>query len=527
MSRHASFSAPHPVLPGRRNSWAEEKEADKQAAKHGEASHGGSVSGGGGGGGDCSSSSKSSSMMTLGEMSMRALRARFAVLKAVNRLVKGAVRLVDLTRVEEGSMAYLLAYWKALLFPQVKDALFNTSLTLSAASDDPPTIRLNRGTSPPANRKKERTLLYQMMEVVERKGFTLRDVGGPGEDKQSWICELEGEGGTDYGGLFRESLREMCAELQSGEGSLQLLVQCPNQRVASGSNQDKWLPNPRSKSATEMKMFRLVGKLMGAAIRTGCCLELDLPGLVWKQLVGEDCVREDVAAVDDQFHRDVESALQTHSAGEWEAKRRTWEVRSLAGGVKELFPGGASVEVPFAERAEYVARASQYRVDECEEQIKAIREGLHSVVPSLVLPLLMWRDLEVKVCGRPTIDVERLKSLTEYKDIHGGAEHRVSKLFWKVVSDMSNDDLAALLAFTWGRTRLPVEHSGDHLILQLLEGRGDDYLPQAHTCFFTLDLPEYSSEAVMRAKLLYAIYGCAAIDNDVNNPHGTDRKSVV
>eukprot|EP00961_Rhodomonas_salina_P028345 382647-Rhodomonas_salina.1 len=144
-------------------------------------------------------------------------------------------------------MAYLLAYWKALLFPQVKDALFNTSLTLSAArypppspvssysqsrtevgythsstkvgylptrgppgtdilhgatSDDPPTIRLNRGTrsaaatrmhpailvltqmygstSPPANRKKERTLLYQMMEVVERKGFTLRDVGGPG-----------------------------------------------------------------------------------------------------------------------------------------------------------------------------------------------------------------------------------------------------------------------------------------------------------------------------------------------------------
>ncbi len=59
-------------------------------------------------------------------------------------------------------MAYLLAYWKALWFPQVKDSLFSSSLTLSAASDDPPTIRLNRGTSPPAGRKKERTLLYQV-----------------------------------------------------------------------------------------------------------------------------------------------------------------------------------------------------------------------------------------------------------------------------------------------------------------------------------------------------------------------------
>ncbi len=44
---------------------------------------------------------------------------------------------------------------------------------------------------------------------------------------------------------------------------------------------------------------------------------------------------------------------------------------------------------------------------------------------------------------------------------------------------------------------------------------------QAHTCFFTLDLPDYSTEHVMRSKLLYAIYGCAAIDTDVNNPHGT------
>ncbi len=46
-----------------------------------------------------------------------------------------------------------------------------------------------------------------------------------------------------------------------------------------------------------MRLFRFVGMLMGASIRTDACIELDLPAMVWKQLVGEECLREDVAAV--------------------------------------------------------------------------------------------------------------------------------------------------------------------------------------------------------------------------------------
>ena len=42
----------------------------------------------------------------------------------------------------------------------------------------------------------------------------------------------------------------------------------------------------------------------------------------------------------------------------------------------------------------------------------------------------------------------------------------------------------------------------------------DSYLPQAHTCFFSMELPEYSSEQVMRERLLYAITECVAIDTD-------------
>ena len=56
--------------------------------------------------------------------------------------------------------------------------------------------------------------------------------------------------------------------------------------------------------------------------------------------------------------------------------------------------------------------------------------------------------------------------------------------------------------------------------LTLQESCSNDYLPSSHTCFFALDLPNYTEESVMREKLLYAIEFCKAIDNDVRAADG-------
>ena len=42
----------------------------------------------------------------------------------------------------------------------------------------------------------------------------------------------------------------------------------------------------------------------------------------------------------------------------------------------------------------------------------------------------------------------------------------------------------------------------------------DDFLPESYTCFFLLKMPRYSSRAVLRAKLKYAIHFCKSIDTD-------------
>lgn len=118
------------------------------------------------------------------------------------------------------------------------------------------------------------------------------------------------------------------------------------------------------------------------------------------------------------------------------------------------------------------------------------------------------------VCGAADIDVDLLKSKTEYDNISADAPH--VKYFWEVLKEVSAKDRSQFLRFVWGRSRLPSGRDFKRFKLtQLIKaGSPDAYLPVAHTCFFQLDLPSYSSKEIMREKFLYAITHCQAIDLD-------------
>jgi HECT-domain (ubiquitin-transferase) len=68
-----------------------------------------------------------------------------------------------------------------------------------------------------------------------------------------------------------------------------------------------------------------------------------------------------------------------------------------------------------------------------------------------------------------------------------------------------------------GRSRLPrTESDFENEKFQVTDfntdgrsggGNMDGYLPRAHTCFFSLELPKYSSKDILRSKLLTAIHG--------------------
>ena len=101
----------------------------------------------------------------------------------------------------------------------------------------------------------------------------------------------------------------------------------------------------------------------------------------------------------------------------------------------------------------------------------AVRDGLSTQLPPAMLSLLRWDELETLVCGESTVDLNLLKSATEYGSGYG-PDDPIIIWFWSVLSeDFSTDDLKAFLRFIWGRSRLPLTRwvlymSAKHLLLR-------------------------------------------------------------
>ncbi len=86
--------------------------------------------------------------------------------------------------------------------------------------------------------------------------------------------------------------------------------------------------------------------------------------------------------------------------------------------------------------------------------------------------------------------------------------------------EFSNEDRSAFIKFSWGRSRLPLTKADFSQRLKIQNKNVpsgfdvDNFLPESHTCFFAFDLPRYTTYEVCKAKMLYAIYNCQAIDGD-------------
>ena len=104
--------------------------------------------------------------------------------------------------------------------------------------------------------------------------------------------------GTDAGGMFRQSIRTLCTDLQSppppklvdGKLSQPLFTQTINYATGAGSGEsalEKFVPNALARSTAELDRFEFFGTLCGASARTVGFIECDMPSVVWKRLLGE------------------------------------------------------------------------------------------------------------------------------------------------------------------------------------------------------------------------------------------------
>ena len=160
--------------------------------------------------------------------------------------------------------------------------------------------------------------------------------------------------------------------------------------------------------------------------------------------------------------------------------------------------------------------ASQALFNQSKQQVAAIRKGLGQIVPLDSLCLFTWKEVETLVCGNPDVDVELLKRTCDYDGL-SKTDPRVT-FFWAAFERFTEQQRRDFLSYTWGRTRLLpaalMERSrgSDYACLKLSPGESGDNadlaLPIVHTCFFQMELPNYSSADIAYERILYAIDMC-------------------
>lgn len=110
------------------------------------------------------------------------------------------------------------------------------------------------------------------------------------------------------------------------------------------------------------------------------------------------------------------------------------------------------------------------------------------------------------------MDVELLKKHTKYS---GGLneESRRIKFFWDIMRELPEIDRLKIIRFCWGQERLPInseefERNNIRFMIKPMVASNrnqDQSLPKADTCFFNIELPDYSSKTIMKEKILLAV----------------------
>jgi E3 ubiquitin-protein ligase HERC2 len=91
------------------------------------------------------------------------------------------------------------------------------------------------------------------------------------------------------------------------------------------------------------------------------------------------------------------------------------------------------------------------RLKESEKQIASIKKGLNAVVPTNMLALFSWYDLELLVCGNPVIDVQSLRRHTVYNKL--SASDDIVVWLFKCLHSFNSEERQLFLRFVWGRNR--------------------------------------------------------------------------
>jgi len=324
------------------------------------------------------------------------------------------------------------------------------------------------------------------------------------------------EAGIDAGGLFKEFWTDL--SILSFDPNYALFY------VTEGSSNYLY-PNPSAQSAhgsDSIVMFEFLGRILGKALYEGITIQPQFAHFFLSFLRGDYNslhMLPYLCSMDPTLYNNL-MFLKTYD-GDASDLCLSFTVTTDDFGINKeisLMPNGANIDVTNRNKHHYIGLVAKYYVyDRVAEQSQAFTRGLRDVIDKEWLRIFNEPELQVLISGPSDgkIDVLDMKTNTRYSGGYTSFDRNVNR-FWNVVSSFNDKQQADLLRFVTSCERPPplgFSCMNPPFTIQRVGILKDgDKLPSASTCFNILKLPTYSSQNILRDRLLYAIKSGAGFE---------------
>ncbi|XP_063710986.1 apoptosis-resistant E3 ubiquitin protein ligase 1-like isoform X2 [Symsagittifera roscoffensis] len=359
---------------------------------------------------------------------------------------------------------------------------------------------------------KRDTLVDSSMSALSRKDYWSKLL----------VITFQGEQGQDCGGVRREWLSVLCAELFGHQMGLfgKLCPDDPNSPLhpVGGLSRSSW------------KYMEFAGKVLAKSLleSTICpqASQASLPARLTKSFIAQimglrvnishlevdepELYRQKVQYI---LENDVTDLELTFSEEDYDPNRTPSTI------VHNLIPRGSSIAVTNENKKLYLDKLVQFKlVSNTKTEVDEFRKGFESVVPTDYLAMFSENEVELMLCGVSQISVADFQAhcttpttntFTHTTTTSTNAKfNTVLQWFWTLVESMTQEELGKLLQFITGSCRLPVggfRELQPHIEIKQNFSAPCDHMPVAHTCFNRLLLPTYSSNQTMHKMVLLAL----------------------
>eukprot|EP00980_Cylindrotheca_fusiformis_P005125 scaffold1087_cov136-Cylindrotheca_fusiformis.AAC.11 len=208
--------------------------------------------------------------------------------------------------------------------------------------------------------------------------------------------------------------------------------------------------------------FRFLGRIMGRALFDRQLIKGHMVRHLYKHLLGWPITFDDLEAQDEEYYNSLKKFTTMDDLSmmclDFTITEETLGVRRDV----ELIPGGNMKEVTAENLPQYLEANLQYRMlDRVKPQIRELMLGFFDIIPEPALTVFDPNELELSLCGLPSIDMDDWQYNTIYSGLFensnkGKPHHKCVQWFWEVVRDDFDQEMKArLLQFVTGTSGVP------------------------------------------------------------------------